>query len=141
MQLHSITLCYVTFTCQICCQIQISTLPCQMLPKTLEKSHVVESIQDFLIRLGIKPLRRLLEIIIFSPNNDLGRLTKIMNNLLKDCKIHTFKVILTVQFVWVSRISITNWIDKCLKGATIMAIWVVKIFREHYENRFTVGPR
>jgi hypothetical protein len=35
----------------------------------------------------------LLEISIFSLNNDLLRLTKIMNNLVKDLKIPSFKVI------------------------------------------------
>jgi hypothetical protein len=35
----------------------------------------------------------LLEISIFSLNNDLVRLTKIMNNLVKDLKILIFKVI------------------------------------------------
>ena len=35
----------------------------------------------------------LLKISIFSLNDDILRLTKIMNNLVKDCKIRTFKVI------------------------------------------------
>ena len=35
----------------------------------------------------------LLKISIFSLNSDIIRLTKIMNNLVKDCKIRTFKVI------------------------------------------------
>ena len=48
----------------------------------------LETVQDFLIKLGIKPL-----ISIFSLNNDLVRLTKIMNNLVKDLKILSFKVI------------------------------------------------
>ena len=51
---------------------------------------IIETVQDFLIKLDIKPLIHLLEISIFSLNNDLIRLTKIMNNLVKDCKIHTF---------------------------------------------------
>ena len=53
----------------------------------------LETVQDFLIKLGIKPLMHLLEISIFSLNNDLVRLTKIMNNLVKDLKILSFKVI------------------------------------------------
>ena len=53
----------------------------------------LETVQDFLIKLGFKPLMRLLEIGIFSLNNDLVRLTKIMNNLVKDLKILSFKVI------------------------------------------------
>ena len=51
------------------------------------------SVQDFLIKLDIKPLIHLLEISVFSLNNDLVRLTKIMNNLVKDLKILSFKVI------------------------------------------------
>merc|ERR1712051_92559 len=54
---------------------------------------IVETVQDFLIKLDIKPLMHLFEISIFSLNNDLVRLTKIMNNLVKDLKILTFKVI------------------------------------------------
>ena len=53
----------------------------------------VENFQDFLIKLDIKPLMHLLKISIFSLNKDIVRLTKIMNNLVKDCKIRTFKVI------------------------------------------------
>ena len=48
----------------------------------------------FLIKLGIKLLlMHLLEISIFSLNNDLVRLTEIMNNLVKDLKILSLKVI------------------------------------------------
>ena len=57
----------------------------------------VETIQDFLIKLGIKPSLHTLEISIFSLNNVIIRPTKIMNNLLKDCKIRTFKVIFQHQ--------------------------------------------
>ena len=39
----------------------------------------IESVQDFLIKLDIKPLMHLLEISTFSLNNVIGRLTKIMN--------------------------------------------------------------
>jgi hypothetical protein len=46
------------------------------------------------IKLDIKPLlMHLLKISIFSLNNDLVRVTKIMNNLVKDLKILSFKVI------------------------------------------------
>ena len=55
--------------------------------------YVLETVQDFLIKLDIKPLMLLLEISIFSLNNDLLMLTKIMNNLVKDLKILSFKVI------------------------------------------------
>ena len=51
------------------------------------------TVQDFFIKLVIKLIMHLLEISIFSINNDIVRLTKIMNNLVKDCKIRTFKVI------------------------------------------------
>ena len=50
----------------------------------------LETVQDFLIKLDIKQLMHLLKISIFSLNNDVVRLTKIMNNLVKDCKFHTF---------------------------------------------------
>ena len=51
----------------------------------------IETVQDFLIKLDIKPLMHvyLLEITKY----DLVRLTKIMNNLVKDLKILSFKVI------------------------------------------------
>ena len=53
----------------------------------------LDIVQDFLIKLGIKPHMHLWEISIFSLNNDILKITKIMNNLFKDCKIRTFKVI------------------------------------------------
>ena len=40
---------------------------------------VIETVQDFLIKLGIKPLMHLLEISIFSLNKVIVRPTKIMN--------------------------------------------------------------
>ena len=43
---------------------------CPMYPK----ASGVETVQDFLIKLGIKPLMHLLEISIFSLNNDLPKL-------------------------------------------------------------------
>ena len=42
-------------------------------------AYILESVQDFLIKLGIKPLMHLLEISTFSLNNGIVRLTKIMN--------------------------------------------------------------
>ena len=57
----------------------------------------LDTFQDFLIKLGIKPRRHILEISIFSLNHVIVRPTKIMNNLLKDCKIRTFKVIFQHQ--------------------------------------------
>ena len=54
---------------------------------------VVDTVQDFLIKLGIKPHMHLLELSIFSLNHVILRPTKIMHNLLKDDKIRTFKVI------------------------------------------------
>ena len=41
--------------------------------------YIIESVQDFLIKLGIKPLMHLLEIKYFSLNNVMVRFTKIMN--------------------------------------------------------------
>ena len=55
--------------------------------------RILETVQDFLIKLDIKPLMHILKISIFSLNNHLVRLTKIMNNLVKDLKILSFKVI------------------------------------------------
>ena len=69
----------------------------------------LETIQDFLIKLDIKPLMHLLKISILLLNNDILRL-KIMNNLVKDCKIWTFKVFfqclklvesLQKKFLWI----------------------------------------
>ena len=57
----------------------------------------LESVQDFLIKLDIKPLMHLLEMSIFSLNNDNLRLTKIINNPVKDLKILSFKVIFQCQ--------------------------------------------
>ena len=54
----------------------------------------LEIFKDFMIKLGIKPLMHLLEIsIFFSLNNDLVRLAKITNNLVKHLEILSFKVI------------------------------------------------
>ena len=61
------------------------------------KSSPIETVQDFLIKLKIKPLMHLLEISIFSLNNDLVRLTKLMKNLVKDLKILSFQVIFQCQ--------------------------------------------
>ena len=58
-----------------------------------QSACALETVQDFLIKLGIKPLMHLLEINIFSLNYVIVRLTKIMNNLLEHLKIRTFKVI------------------------------------------------
>ena len=45
----------------------------------IPRTFRVETIQDFLIKLDIKPLMHLLEMSIFSLNNVIIRLTKIMN--------------------------------------------------------------
>ena len=64
----------------------------------------LETVQDFLIKLDIKPLIHLLEISIFSLNNDLVRLTKFMKNHVKDLKILSFKVIFSVSKIgWIFR--------------------------------------
>ena len=43
------------------------------------ETGILETLQDFLIMLDIKPLMQLLEISTFSQNNVFVRLTKIMN--------------------------------------------------------------
>ena len=53
----------------------------------------VDTVQDFLTKLGIQPSLYILKIRIFSLNHVIVRPTKIMNNLLKVFKICTFKVI------------------------------------------------
>ena len=57
----------------------------------------LDTVQDFLIKLGIKPCVHTLKISIFSLNHVILRPSKIMNNLLKDSKIRTFKVIFQHQ--------------------------------------------
>ena len=71
----------------------VYTRPSLYVPKRIRDRSIVETVQGFLIKLDIKPLMHLLEINIFSLNNDLVRLTKIMNILVKDLKILSFKVI------------------------------------------------
>ena len=46
---------------------------------SVRTTYVLESVQDFLIKLGIEPLMHLLEISTFSLNIVIVRLTKIMN--------------------------------------------------------------
>ena len=58
---------------------------------------VLDTVQDFFIMLGIKPCLHILKISIFSLNHIIVRPTKIMNNLLKVCKICTFKIIFRHQ--------------------------------------------
>ena len=54
--------------------------------------YVIDTITDFLIKLGMKPCLHLVKISIFSLNNVTVRLIKIMNNLLEHFKILIFKV-------------------------------------------------
>ena len=56
-------------------------------------TSTLESFQDFLIELDMKPRMHLVKISIFSLNNVTVRPTKIMNNLLEYPKILIFKVI------------------------------------------------
>ena len=65
----------------------------QMIHQMTGNRFRLETVQDCLIKLGIKPQMHRLEKSIFSLNNDLVRLTRIMNNLVKDFKILSFKVI------------------------------------------------
>ena len=53
----------------------------------------VDTVQDFLIKLDMKPCINLVEISILSLNNFTVRLTKIMKNLLKIIRILIFKFI------------------------------------------------
>ena len=54
-------------------------------------AYYLDTIQDFLIKLCINPLMHLLEIDIFSIYHVIIRPTKIMNNLIKNCKIRIFQ--------------------------------------------------
>ena len=47
----------------------------------------LDTVQDFLYKLHMKPHMHLVEISIFSPNQVIVRPTKIINNLLKDLTI------------------------------------------------------
>ena len=60
-------------------------------------NYVLDNVQDFLIKLVIKPRLHILKISIFSLNHVILRPTKIMNNLLKVCKICTFQLIFRHQ--------------------------------------------
>ena len=56
-------------------------------------TSMLESVQDYLIKLVMKPCIHLVKISLFSLNHGIVRLTKIMKNLLEHLKIHAFKVI------------------------------------------------
>ena len=76
--------------------VHIVHLYCEYYEINLCKSFLVaeaylDTVQDFLIKLGIKPHWNILEISIFSLNHVVVRPTKIMNSLLKDFKIRTVK--------------------------------------------------
>ena len=53
----------------------------------------IDTVQDFLIMLGIKPRLHILKISIFTLNHAIVRPTKIIKDLLKDRKILIFIVI------------------------------------------------
>ena len=59
---------------------------------------LVDTVQDFLIMLGIKPRLRIFTISIFSLNHVIIRPTKIMNNLLKVCKFVLSKSFFSIKF-------------------------------------------
>ena len=66
---------------------------------------ILESVQDFLIKLDMKPCMHLVEIrFFFSLNNFVVRPTKIMNNFFINDKICTFKVTFqhqkSMEFFW-----------------------------------------
>ena len=82
------------------------------------KAAWLDTVQDFLIKLGIKPLLfHILKISLFSRNHVIVRPTKIMNNLLKVYNICTFKVIFAASkinrifliflFLWI--LNFSNW--------------------------------
>ena len=66
---------------------------CVLKDKIICVGGIVDTVQDFLIKLGMKPRLHILEISIFPLNHVTVRPTKIMNNLLKVYKICTFKII------------------------------------------------
>ena len=61
------------------------------------KTAPVESVEDFLIKLDMKPCMHIVETSSFSLKHVIVRLTKIMNNLLWHLKIRAFKVIFLRQ--------------------------------------------
>ena len=67
----------------------------------------IDTVHDFLIKLGIKPRLHILKIGIFSLNHVIVRPTKIMNNLLKVWKIlrhqkstKSFWIFFSVKNIW-----------------------------------------
>ena len=88
---------------------RVSLHPCDI-------THALESVQDFLIKLDMKPCMHQEEISIFSLNHVILRLAKIMNNLLEHLKILIFKVIFSVEN-WLNlakKISLKNIGDQLL---------------------------
>ena len=56
-------------------------------------ASLVDTIQDFLCKLGIKPHLHLVDTIVSSLHHVIVRATKIIKDLLKDRKIWIFKVL------------------------------------------------
>ena len=83
----------------------------------------LDTIQDFLIKLGIKPHLHILKIIIFSLNHVIVRPTKIMNNPLKVFKICTFKVIFQHQ-----KSTESFWFFFCEEYLTRRSTFINEIF-------------
>ena len=99
----------------------------------------LETVQDFLIELDIKPLMHLLQISIFSLNSDIIRLTKIMSKLVKDCKIRTFKVIspcLKLVKSFQKKISVKNiWLgDQLLKWNFLKTLIFKVLYSKNVPN-------
>ena len=67
-------------------------------PWTYHIKQPITQVQDFLIKLGIKPHLRILKISIFSLNHVIIRPTKIMKKLLKVCKINRVFLIFFENF-------------------------------------------
>ena len=78
------------------------------------RTYSLDTVQDFLIKLGIKPSLHILKISNFSLNHVIVRPTKIMSNLLKVCKNFTFKVIFRHQ----------NSIESCWFFFSVNNIWL-----------------
>ena len=72
-----------TLMVQGCCFLRVNmpgfTYLCIFLGQLFSPTAILESVQDFLIKLDMKPCMHLVEISIFSLNLVIIRLTKIMN--------------------------------------------------------------
>ena len=103
------------------------TSGCGNFPAHLGKSTktqrcTLESVQDFLIKLDMKPCLHVLKISIFYLNHVIIRHTKLMNNLFKVCKI-TYKVIFKHQ-----KSTKSYWFFFCKEYMTRRSTFIDEIF-------------